>query len=203
MPDGPSTSAGRVAARLAELKLEIPAPKRGVANYVPYVRTGGDVETELIFISGQIPKTDAGELTKGRFLSDELAEQAAKEQVAGSLESREGEAKGRHPTVAEGYAAAKLCGLNIAAQVTAALSEPGDARAGNLDFVKQIVKLEGFVNCEAGFTQHPQVLNGASDVLCEIFGKDVGSHARFAVGSSSLPMGVLVEIGALVELRKA
>lgn len=95
-------------------------------------------------------------------------------------------------SVDDGYQAARLCGLNLIAQAKA-------AAAGDLDRVRRVVKLGGFVACAAGFTDHPKVLNGASDLMAEVFG-DSGKHARFAVGAPSLPLGVAVEVDGIFEL---
>eukprot|EP00928_Gymnodinium_smaydae_P093866 TRINITY_DN7820_c0_g1_i1.p1 TRINITY_DN7820_c0_g1~~TRINITY_DN7820_c0_g1_i1.p1 ORF type:complete len:160 (-),score=38.54 TRINITY_DN7820_c0_g1_i1:206-685(-) len=94
----------------------------------------------------------------------------------------------------EGKAAARLCGVHLVAQMK-------DACGGDLNKVKQVLKVEAFVNCTDDFKEHPQVVNGCSDLLADVFGKDVGAHSRFAVGSNSLPFGVSVEIGAMVELH--
>ncbi len=75
------------------------------------------------------------------------------------------------------------------------------AEIGSLDNVKQIISLSGFVNADADFTAHPQVINGASDLLVEIFG-DAGKHSRAAVGCSSLPLGVSVEISLIIEIKE-
>lgn len=88
--------------------------------------------------------------------------------------------------------AARLAGLNVIAQAAMALD-------GDLDRVRRVVKVTGFVNAAPGFTQHPEVVNGASDLFVEIFG-DVGLHARAAVGTSSLPRNVAVEIEAIFEV---
>jgi enamine deaminase RidA (YjgF/YER057c/UK114 family) len=96
-------------------------------------------------------------------------------------------------TVAEGRAAARLCALNILAQAKAAL--------GNLDRVGQIVRLNGFVNAAPEFTEHPQVMNGASDLMVEVFG-DAGRHTRVAVGVSSLPLGCAVEVDAVLIINR-
>ena len=90
-----------------------------------------------------------------------------------------------------GQAAARLCGINILAQCKAAL--------GDLSQIKRVVKLGGFVNVTSDFTNIPQVVNGCSDLMVEVFG-DAGRHARFAVGAPSLPLGVAVEIDAVIEL---
>jgi enamine deaminase RidA (YjgF/YER057c/UK114 family) len=99
---------------------------------------------------------------------------------------------GSELTVEEGYDAARHTALELVAHTKVALD-------GDLDRVKRWVKLFAMVNCGPDFTQQPQVINGASDVLVEIFG-DAGRHARSAVGMSSLPVGISVEIEAVVEI---
>ncbi len=117
--------------------------------------------------------------------------------VAGQIPVSDGEVKfkgrlGDDMSVDEGYQAARLCGLNIIAQAGAA--------AGGLDRIMRIVKLGGFVSCTADFTDHPKVVNGASDLMVEVFGEPAGQHARFAVGAPSLPFGVAVEVDAVIEI---
>ncbi len=92
----------------------------------------------------------------------------------------------------DGVAAARACALNLIAQAKAGCS-------GDLDRVVRVVKLGGFVNCTPDFVQQPQVVNGASDLIVEIFA-DKGRHARFAVGAPALPMGFAVEIDAVFEI---
>jgi len=87
-----------------------------------------------------------------------------------------------------GQDAARLCALNLLAQAKAAL--------GDLDRIGQLLRLNGFVNAAPGFTDHPKVINGASDLMVEILG-DRGRHTRIAVGCSSLPLDAAVEIDAL------
>lgn len=94
--------------------------------------------------------------------------------------------------VAAGQRAAKVCALNLLAQVKAACD-------GDLSRLKRVVRLGGFVNCTPEFTDHPAVINGASDFFGEVLGA-AGQHARAAVGSSSLPFGVSVEIDGIFEL---
>ena len=96
---------------------------------------------------------------------------------------------GRELSEEEGYRAARLCALNCLAQVKAAL--------GSLDRVKQVVRIGGFVNSAEDFVNHPEVINGASDVVVEVFGER-GRHARAAVGCSALPRGVAVEVEMIV-----
>ncbi|HUJ75407.1 MAG TPA: RidA family protein, partial [bacterium] len=92
---------------------------------------------------------------------------------------------GQQRTEQEGYASARLCALNCLAQLQAA--------AGSLERVKRIVRVGGFVNCGPDFGRQPQVVNGASDLLVQIFGER-GRHARTAVGTCSLPMDTTTEI---------
>lgn len=89
--------------------------------------------------------------------------------------------------------AARLCGLNLIAQIKAACD-------GDLDRVVRIVKLGGFVQAGPDFTAIPAVINGCSDMMVEVFG-DAGKHARSAVGVYKLPLGFAVEIDAIVEIR--
>jgi enamine deaminase RidA (YjgF/YER057c/UK114 family) len=95
-------------------------------------------------------------------------------------------------SIADGQQAARLCALNILAHLQVACG-------GDLDRVRRIVRLGGFVNCRPEFTEMPQVVNGASDLMVELFG-DSGRHARAAVGVSSLPGGVAVEVEAIAEI---
>lgn len=92
-------------------------------------------------------------------------------------------------SVDDAVAAARVCGLNLIAQARAAV--------GDLDRITRIMKVGGFVNSVPDFTQHPEVVNGASDLFVEVFG-DAGKHARFAVGAGSLPRGVAVEVDAVM-----
>src|SRR5712672_2694090 len=123
--------AGKIEARLADLRITLPVTVPPMASYVPSVQAGS-----LLFLSGQVTLKDG------------------KTEYVGKL--------GRDFTVEQGYQAARLCGLNIVAQLKAAL--------GDLDRVRRIVKLTGFVNGMPDFVEQPQVVNGASDLLAEIFG---------------------------------
>lgn len=95
-------------------------------------------------------------------------------------------------SIEEGREAARVCALNILAQAKLALN-------GDLDRVTRIVKLVGFVNSTGDFNDQPKVINGASELMMEIFG-DAGKHARSAVSAASLPFGVAVEIEAVIEV---
>ena len=96
-------------------------------------------------------------------------------------------------TTEEGIEAAKLCVINIIAAVKTGLE-------GDWDKLDSFVKLTGYVNCQNNFTDQPKIINGASDMLVNIFG-DQGRHTRVAVGSNALPLGIAVEIDAIVQLK--
>ena len=95
--------------------------------------------------------------------------------------------------VAAGAAAAKTCAISLLAQVKAACG-------GDIDRLVRVVKLTGFVNSTADFTEQPKVINGASDFLVEALG-DAGRHSRSAVSAASLPLGVAVEIEGIFQIK--
>ncbi|OSQ38796.1 RidA family protein [Thalassospira mesophila] len=116
--------------------------------------------------------------------------------ISGQITMENGELKfigklGKEYGVEDGQKAARLCALNLVAQLRAAI--------GDLDNVIRVVKLNAFVNSAPDFTDQPKVVNGASDTMVEIFG-DAGKHARSAVGVASLPLGVAVEIDGVFEV---
>jgi enamine deaminase RidA (YjgF/YER057c/UK114 family) len=94
--------------------------------------------------------------------------------------------------VEQGQQAARICGLNVLAQLKAALG-------GDLDRVSRCVKLNVFVNSLDDFTDQPKVANGVSDLMVEVFG-DAGKHARAAIGVNVLPLNVAVEVDAIFEV---
>ncbi|RMF67962.1 MAG: RidA family protein [Alphaproteobacteria bacterium] len=100
---------------------------------------------------------------------------------------------GENMSIEEGIAAARACGIGILAQIKAAVE--GDWRR-----VRRIVRLGGFVNSADGFTDQPRVINGASDLMVDVFG-EAGRHARAAVGVNTLPLGAAVEVEATVLIR--
>jgi enamine deaminase RidA (YjgF/YER057c/UK114 family) len=118
--------------------------------------------------------------------------------MAGQLPVHLGELRyvgkiGADLSIEEGQAAARQCGVNMIAQVAEALN-------GDLDRVVRCLKLGGFVNATPEFRDHPKVINGASELMIQVFG-DIGRHARFAVGANSLPFGVSVEIDGIFQVR--
>jgi enamine deaminase RidA (YjgF/YER057c/UK114 family) len=101
---------------------------------------------------------------------------------------------GENLDLEQGIVAARACGLMILAQLKAVL--------GSLDRVERVVKLGAFINSTADFTDQPKVANGASDLMVAVFG-EAGKHARAAVGVPSLPLGVAVEVDAIVAVRSS
>ena len=99
---------------------------------------------------------------------------------------------GKDLDVEQGYSAARQCGISLLAQLKNAVK-------GDLNKVTKVVKLGGFVNSALDFTEHPSVINGASDLFVELFGEK-GRHARTAVGAN-LPLGVAVEIDGIFEVE--
>jgi enamine deaminase RidA (YjgF/YER057c/UK114 family) len=150
--------------RLRELGLELPSPPAPLASYVPTrtVPIGGG--RALVYVAGQVPVRD-GEWMTGR-VPDEVSVERAQE-------------------------AARLCGLNLLAQVQA---------AAGLENVEQVAQLTGFVLSAEGFGDQPAVVNAASDLLAEVLG-EAGRHSRVAVGTNALPRSVTVEIAAVFVVR--
>ena len=123
------------------------------------------VSNNLVFVSGQIPIKDGKLAFTGKVTDD---------------------------TIETGQESARLCAINILAQLKKEL--------GSLDRVKKIIRLNGFVNAGPDFSAHPKVINGASDLFAEVFG-DIGKHSRIAVGVSNLPLNSMTEIDAVVEIK--
>ncbi|MEL6858415.1 MAG: RidA family protein [Pseudomonadota bacterium] len=112
-------------------------------------------------------------------------------QVSAGLEGLVKGRLGETMSLEAGQAAARLCAINLIAQCKAAL--------GDLSRVKRVVKLGGFVNAHPDFEALPQVINGCSDLMVEVFG-ETGRHARSAVASPVLPLGVAVEVDGVFEI---
>ena len=125
------------------------------------------VSDNLIYVSGQLPMRAGEVLYKGTL--------------------------GLDIDIDTAYEGAKLCAVNILAQVKEALS-------GDLERVERVIRLGGFVASTPDFQAHPKVINGASDLMAEVF-LEKGHHARAAVGVASLPLGVAVEIDAILQFK--
>ncbi len=150
--------------RLQELGITLPAAAAPVANYLPFVRTGN-----LVVVSGQIcfgPDGKIADAHKGKL--------------------------GREVALEAGQAAARLCAINVLAQMRAAM--------GDLEGIVRCVRLGGFINSAVGFADGPKVMNGASDLMVAVLG-DRGRHARSTIGVAELPLDAAVEVEAMFEVR--
>ena len=150
--------------RLRELGLELPAPPAALASYVPTRLVPIGEGRSLLFIAGQVSAQGGKRLT-GRCPDEVSVEQA--------------------------QAAARVCALNLLAQMEV---------AAGLDNVEQVMQLTGFVLSTDDFGDQPKVINGASDLLVEVLG-ETGKHTRAALGTNALPFSVTVEIAAVAVVR--
>lgn len=155
---------GTVETRLRDLGITLPSPARPVANYAPFVRTAN-----LLVVSGQLclgldgAMADAHKGKLGAEVSPEVGQEAA-----------------------------RLCAIQLLAQVRAAI--------GDLDLVAQCVRLGGFINATPTFAGLASVMNGASDLMVAVLG-DAGRHARSTIGVAELPLDAAVEVEGLFEIR--
>ena len=150
--------------RLHELGLELPAPPAPAASYLPTRLVPIGEGRALLYVAGQVSVANGERLT-GR-CPDEVS-------------------------VEEAQARARVCGLNVLAQIES---------AAGLDNVEQVAQLVGFVLSAEGFGDQPKVINGASDLLVEVLG-DAGRHTRIALGTNALPFSVTIEIAAVAVVR--
>lgn len=150
--------------RLAQLGLVLPTAPVPLAAYIPTRLVPVSADTSLLYVAGQISSLE-GQVLGGR-VPDQVSVEEARE-------------------------AARVCALNLLAQIEAASS---------LEAVVAIAQLSGFVNSHPDFDGHPGIVNGASELLVEVLG-EAGRHTRAAVGVASLPRGATVEISAVVVVR--
>ncbi|MCV0368595.1 RidA family protein [Filomicrobium sp.] len=132
-------------------------------------------------VANYVPYCVVGDLL---YISGQISKAADGSLIAGKL--------GADLTVEQGMEAAAACALNILAQTNAAVRD--------LNRIAQLVRITGYVNATPDFTDHPRVVNGASDLFVELLG-DAGRHTRAAVGVSSLPANCAVEIDAIVRIK--
>ncbi len=151
-------------ARLRELGLTLPAPPAAVASYVPSRLVPIGEGRSLLYVAGQV-SAEGGKRLTGRCPDEVSVEQAT--------------------------AAARVCALNVLAQMEA---------AAGLDNVAQVLQVTGFVLSTDDFGDQPKVINGASDLLVEVLG-EAGRHTRVALGANALPFSVTVEIAAVAVVR--
>lgn len=158
----------RIAERLADLGIVLPKPAAPVANYVPFVRTPG-------MPPGALPQLwISGQLPLG---------------PDGKLADRHKGKLGPDSEVEPAREAARLCAINVLAQAQAAL--------GDLDKVAHVIRLGGYFNVAGAFDPLAQAMNGASDLIADVFGER-GRHTRTTVGVAHLPMNALAEVEAML-----
>jgi enamine deaminase RidA (YjgF/YER057c/UK114 family) len=153
-----------VETRLKEIGISLPSPAAPVANYLPFVRTG-----PLIVVSGQLCLGSDGRLADAH---------------RGKL--------GAEIALETGQEAARLCAVNLLAQLRAAV--------GDLDMIVRCVRLGGFINAVPTFAQLAAVMNGASDLMVAALGEK-GRHARSTIGVAELPLDAAVEVEGMFEAR--
>ena len=161
--------------RLAERGFKLPRPNSPKGTYIQLVRHGN-----LIYTAGHLPQPRDGGLVRGKIGYHD-----------GYHDDNDVDTSPRL-TVKQGYQAAQYCGLSILSTLKAEL--------GDLDKVERVIKVVGFVNCHDTFHDQPAVINGCSDLFGEIL-QERGIHARAALGTNALPLGVAVEIEAIIQVK--
>jgi enamine deaminase RidA (YjgF/YER057c/UK114 family) len=168
-------------ARLVKLGIELPGLFPAAGNYLAAKRDG-----DLVFVSGHSAlRLDAHGLIPGKTTREITLEDAAEALIQGKV--------GSDVSLEDAREAARLTGLFLLTALRAEL--------GSLDRVRSILKVLGMVNCAPGFTNTPAVIDGCSDLLVDVFGDDIGRHARSAVGMAELPFNISVEIEMVVAVN--
>lgn len=147
--------------KIKALGLDLPPAPSALGIYYPVV-----ISDKMLYVSGQGPVQNNGELIKGKV--------------------------GKDLTLEEGQLAARQVGLTMLSTIM--------AQIGDLDKIKRIIKTLGMVNCYPEFDQHPQTINGFSQLMVDVFGEKLGKGARSAVGMT-LPANIAVEVEAIFELH--
>ncbi|MEN0052324.1 MAG: RidA family protein [Mucilaginibacter sp.] len=161
MQSNSQATTGVIEQNLAAQGITVHVPAPGVANYLGFARSGN-----LLFVTGQACFDPQGELLFEGKVGDEV-------------------------TMEQGIAAARVCGLNLLAQVKAAI--------GDLDKVVRVIRIGGYVASAPDFFALPTILDGASDLMVQVFG-DKGRHARTTIGVANLPGNAAVEVDAVFEV---
>ena len=169
--------------RLTNLGLALPPAGAPKANYQLLHRDG-----DLLYLSGHLPMKADGSLIVGKC--------APKEIIASTSDSSTED----YLTTEQGYEAAQHCALNLLSTLNSYMESQGS----DLSKVGKIIKLFGIVRSHPDFTEQHFVMNGASDVIGEVLGKDVGgSHARSAIGTNTLPLGIAVEVEMIAKIKSS
>ena len=166
-------------ARLQELGIELPGMLPAIGNYLPVKRHG-----DLLFVAGHGPlrlEELSGDVVDGYIPLGEGIHALVQGQVGADI------------TAEQANQAARSTALIVLSTLRHEL--------GSLDEITSFVKVFGMVNCAPGFNQVAAVIDGASDVIVEIFGEEIGKHARSAVGMAALPLDISVELEMIVAAR--
>jgi enamine deaminase RidA (YjgF/YER057c/UK114 family) len=155
----------------------------------------GDIERKLRELGIELPTAAAPAANYVPFIVARSVVYCAGQLPVWNGEIRYSGRLGEGVSLEEGEAAARLCALNLVAQVKAACE-------GDLDRVMRVLRLGVFVNSADAFIEQPRVANGASDLMVEVFG-EAGRHARSAVGVNVLPLGVAVEVDGIFEIANS
>merc|ERR1719491_795729 len=165
------------------LGIELPPPGGPKANYLPVQRDG-----DLLYLSGHLPIKLDGSLILGACAPSHVLKERSEKYIS----------------TEKGYEAAKHCALNLVSTVSAYLAEnvsSTDGKPANLSNIVKIIKIFGIVRSHDDFLEHHLVMNGASDVLGQVLGKEVGGcHARSAIGTNTLPLGIAVEVEMICKI---
>mmetsp|Transcript_15965 Transcript_15965/g.24120 ORF Transcript_15965/g.24120 Transcript_15965/m.24120 type:complete len:230 (-) Transcript_15965:150-839(-) len=165
-------------ARLTKLGLELPPAGAPKANYQLLHRDG-----DLLYLSGHLPMKADGTLVVGACAPKEIADTSD-----------------TYLTTEQGYEAAQHCALNLLSTLQSYLVSQGS----DLSNVSKVIKLFGIVRSHSDFIEQHLVMNGASDVIGEVLGKEVGgSHARSAIGTNTLPLGIAVEVEMIAKIKSS
>mmetsp|Transcript_24106 Transcript_24106/g.39755 ORF Transcript_24106/g.39755 Transcript_24106/m.39755 type:complete len:224 (-) Transcript_24106:601-1272(-) len=163
-------------ARLTKLGLVLPPAGAPKANYQLLHRDG-----DLLYLSGHLPMKADGTLVLGALAPEDIANTSD-----------------NYLTTEQGYEAAQHCALNLLSTLDSYMKSQGS----DLSKVCKIIKLFGIVRSHSDFTEQHLVMNGASDLIGEVLGKDVGgSHARSAIGTNTLPLGIAVEVEMIAKIN--
>lgn len=165
--------------RLSDMGLSLPPAPKPAANYIPCQKVG-----DVLYLSGHLPLQSDGTLFTGCMGDVSTFDKDLLDAITTDKDDL---------ALTYGQKAARQVGLNLLASIQQAV--------GDLDQVEKVIKLFGVVQSTNDFHQQHLVLNGCSDLLVQVFGPDIGLHARSAIGTNALPLNIVVEIEAIVKVK--
>jgi enamine deaminase RidA (YjgF/YER057c/UK114 family) len=180
-----TTPEERLATILGSTKL--PPPATAKANYVPFRRVG-----DVVYLSGHLPMAQDGVTLQ--YTGVMTSAEDSNSGTSDADRTSDAATNVRTSVIEYGYEAAKQVGLNLLATISSIVN-------GDLGRVSQVIKVFGVVQSDSSFHSQHLVVNGCSDLLVQVFGPDIGQHARSAIGTNALPLNALVEIEAIIQIR--